>query len=200
MQEPAERRRVILEAARRLLTHYGPQKTTIAEIAREAGVGVGTVYLDFASKEAILAVLSHDDHEDVLDDMRKAASLPRHDAAARLRLTLQAKVVGYMRVARRGAHAKDLLHCTHAAVREQHARFKEAARAIVAELLREGARRGELAVDDPEQTAMVVLRAYASFSPPWVFDEPEDKIALLVDHTHDLILFGLVARNGKRRR
>jgi hypothetical protein len=54
----AERRQTILAAAERLLRHYGPGKTTIAEIAREADVGVGTVYLEFSSKDAILEALS----------------------------------------------------------------------------------------------------------------------------------------------
>ena len=42
MNEP-DRRLLILEAAGRLFRHYGPFKTTVADIAREARVGVGTV-------------------------------------------------------------------------------------------------------------------------------------------------------------
>lgn len=194
--ESAERRRQILETARRLLTHYGPQKTTIAEIAREAGVGVGTVYLDFASKEAILAELSRVEHDEVLQAMRAgcAASSGR-SVAKRLRSLLHAKVTCFIRLARQGAHAKDLVHCVHAAaIREEHARFQNEERTLVAALLREGATAQELAVDDPERVARVVLRAYVSFSPPWVFAEPEDEIAALLEQTHEVVLYGLVAR------
>ena len=43
----------ILDAAERRLLHYGFKKTTIDEIAADAGVGKGTVYLYFDSKEEI---------------------------------------------------------------------------------------------------------------------------------------------------
>src|SRR5262245_17349677 len=72
-----DRREQILEAADRLLRHYGPHKTTIADVAREANVGVGTVYLEFCSKEALIEELSQTRHRAVLDAMRAAMSAPR---------------------------------------------------------------------------------------------------------------------------
>jgi len=48
----------IAEAAQKLFLHYGIKKTTISDIAREAGIGKGTVYLDFKSKEEILFYLA----------------------------------------------------------------------------------------------------------------------------------------------
>src|SRR5579862_5496214 len=71
---PAQRRRCILEAADRLLRHYGPQKTTVADVAREAGVGVGTVYLEFPSKDALVEELSRTRYRSVLRVMREAAT------------------------------------------------------------------------------------------------------------------------------
>jgi AcrR family transcriptional regulator len=49
-----DKRRAIIEAARELFASQGYEDTTIAEIAREAGVAVGTVYLYFANKHDIL--------------------------------------------------------------------------------------------------------------------------------------------------
>ena len=53
------RRELILDAADRLLAHFGYKKMTVEDIAKEAGIGKGTVYLHFASKEEV--VLSHVD-------------------------------------------------------------------------------------------------------------------------------------------
>ena len=50
----------ILDAAERLLRHYGRNKTTVSDIAREAGIAVGSVYLEFETKDAIVAALSLD--------------------------------------------------------------------------------------------------------------------------------------------
>jgi AcrR family transcriptional regulator len=43
----------VLDAAAELLVRWGYQKVTIDEIARQAGIGKGTVYLHFATKEAL---------------------------------------------------------------------------------------------------------------------------------------------------
>ena len=47
----------ILDVASKLLLHYGYDKTTVNDIAREAGVAKGTIYLHFDSKEALFDVL-----------------------------------------------------------------------------------------------------------------------------------------------
>ena len=53
-----DKRAVIIEAARTLFAKQGYEETTIAEIARAAGVGVGTVYLYFQNKRQILVEVS----------------------------------------------------------------------------------------------------------------------------------------------
>ena len=48
--DPADR---ILDAADRLLGRFGYRKMTVDDLAREAGIGKGTVYLSFRSKEEV---------------------------------------------------------------------------------------------------------------------------------------------------
>ena len=50
---------IILDAADRLLARYGYKKMTIDDLAQEVGIGKGTIYLHFRSKQEI--VLSHVD-------------------------------------------------------------------------------------------------------------------------------------------
>jgi AcrR family transcriptional regulator len=52
--DPPDKRRAILVAARELFARQGYEETTIAEITRDAGVAVGTVYLYFQNKHEIL--------------------------------------------------------------------------------------------------------------------------------------------------
>jgi len=47
----------ILDAASTLILRYGYHKTTIDDIAREAGVGKGTLYLHWKTREALFAAL-----------------------------------------------------------------------------------------------------------------------------------------------
>ncbi len=54
----AARREEILDAARRVFATRGFRGTTIADIAEEAHIALGTIYLYFASKEEVFAALN----------------------------------------------------------------------------------------------------------------------------------------------
>jgi AcrR family transcriptional regulator len=47
----------ILDAAANLFTHYGYDKTTVSDIAQEAGVSKGAIYLHFESKDDLFEAL-----------------------------------------------------------------------------------------------------------------------------------------------
>jgi AcrR family transcriptional regulator len=67
-QARSRRTRVrILEAASEAFETLGYDETTTAEIARRAGIAVGSVYDYFRDKRAILLVLLHDTVEQVAD-------------------------------------------------------------------------------------------------------------------------------------
>jgi AcrR family transcriptional regulator len=195
----AARRRQILEAAEQLLRHYGPGKTTIADIAREAKVGVGSVYLVFPSKEAIIEELSNRRHGAVLHAMRDAAT----DCGCfeeRIRAIVSARVAAYLGLCDEGAHARDLVHCVSPAVRTAQARFHADELTFIAELLRAATRAGEFDVRDPDATALAILRAYSTFAPPFLFAQPRDEVAAGLEAMHDLVLFGLLGRKEARSR
>lgn len=52
-----EREQRILDAAADLILHYGYDKTTVSDIAREAGVSKGAIYLHFDSKKTLFDAL-----------------------------------------------------------------------------------------------------------------------------------------------
>jgi AcrR family transcriptional regulator len=54
----AARREEILAAARRVFSGRGFRGTTIADIAEDAGIALGTIYLYFASKDEVFAALN----------------------------------------------------------------------------------------------------------------------------------------------
>ena len=194
----AERRKVILDAAKRLLCHYGPQKTTIAEIAREAEIGVGSVYLEFASKEAIIGELSELEHTLVLDAMHEAAARKKRQGASfadQIAAVLDARVEMFLARGSQGAHTKDLLHCGNPGVKDAHTRFLASERALLAHLLFEGAEEGELqAFASAEETARALLLVYTAFAPPKVFSGPADEVRQLLRTVHGLVKHGIVRR------
>lgn len=201
MTTERERREHILAVAERLLRHYGPQKTTIAEIARAAEVGVGTVYLEFPSKEAIVEELSRERHAAVLDAMRQALSTGR-TFGDRVRAVFDARLRAFLALESEGVHARDLVHCMNSAVRAAQAQFKEAELGLLRQLLREGEEAGDFALEPGahDVTATAVLMAYVSFAPPYIFGADPAELERRLAAMHNVVLYGLLRRDAARRR
>jgi AcrR family transcriptional regulator len=68
------RRGEILQAARRLFAHLGYPATNVEDIAKEASMAKGTVYLYFKSKEEIFAAVLADDLEGLTNKTIEAMS------------------------------------------------------------------------------------------------------------------------------
>jgi AcrR family transcriptional regulator len=83
-QKEATRRRV-MEAARELFDTQGYQGTTIREIARHAGVSVGSVFTTFASKYEILSQVMQDRLEGLYGELDRVIPHLRGPTADRLR-------------------------------------------------------------------------------------------------------------------
>jgi AcrR family transcriptional regulator len=191
------RRDAILRAAARLFEHYGHNKTTMVEVAREAAVGVGSVYLEFDSKEELVRELSIATHESVLAKMREAVVAARDEEEA-LVAALVARTKAFLAMRTRGQHACELLHCTSEAVQAARSRFRDEELEIVERVLNAG-RPNTFGTTDPQYTATLVLRAFASLSPPWIYKWPAEQA---LDSARDLIallLVGLLKRNDADR-
>ena len=192
----SDRRSAILKAATRLFEHYGHGKTTIADVAREAKIGVGTVYLEFTSKEAIVQELSLAAHVGVLDAMR-AAVKPDDDFAAQLTAVLEARTRAFVDLRKKGEHACELVHCKTDSVRLAHQRFKEQEQAIFEVIIQRGQSKGVFAACEPGLAAALIQRAFASLSPPWIFGSDDDALAAAADLCK-LLLHGLLVVKDPR--
>jgi AcrR family transcriptional regulator len=183
-----------LKAAEKLLGQHGATKTTMADLAREAGVGVGSVYLEFSSKEAIVEALSTARYRCLMEAMQRAATREA-SFAERLRGVFDARTSVLLRYAEEGAHACELVHCMSAAVMAAEARFLEEETALIAGILRDGARAGKLVAAKPAVSARTLLRAYAVFSPPRLFELPRDDVRDALRAMHELVLQGILVHH-----
>jgi AcrR family transcriptional regulator len=192
-----ERRRAILDCAARLFSHYGPAKTTVADIAREAQVGVGTVYLVFPSKEAIVEELSSSAHVRVLHAMREIAEARSYDSfTERLTGVLETRVAMFQKLAAEGQHACELVHCKTGPVKAVHARFRQEEAALLREILDDARKSGELASVDIDRAVGLVQRAYATLSPPWLFELGPEEARRTAYEMCRLLLLGLMSRRA----
>lgn len=194
----SRRRAGILHAAERLLQHYGFAKTTVADIAREAKVGVGTVYLEFASKNAIVAELAARRYRCVMDAMRQAAA-GEGNAAKRLRGLFDARIAKMSKFAKKGQHGQDLVQCRCPDTRAAHAAFRRDEEDLVTDFLQKATSAGELAVAEPRHTAQVLLRIYDSYTAAMSTAPRAASLRQELTTAHDLVLRGLLPRATKNK-
>jgi AcrR family transcriptional regulator len=158
-------RDLILDAADRLLARYGYRKMTVDDIAQEVGIGKGTIYLHFSSKEEV--ALSRIDR--VIDQLKdRLRALARQEAAApeRLRRMLLERVLFRFDSVQHYTESLDDIFATIRpgllARRERH--FADEA-AIFAEVLKEGRRAGLFAFRDARATARAFVVATNALLP-----------------------------------
>ncbi|HVG29504.1 MAG TPA: TetR/AcrR family transcriptional regulator [Pyrinomonadaceae bacterium] len=160
-----EVRDAILDATDRLLARYGYRKMTVEDIAREAGIGKGSVYLHFASKEEV--VLSRVDRlVERLKERLRALAHSDADAGIRLRLMLLTRVLyRFDSVQHYTQSLNDLLAALRPGLLSRRARYFDEEARIFAEVLGEGHASGEFEFADALTTAYALLDATNSLLP-----------------------------------
>jgi AcrR family transcriptional regulator len=93
-QAKAARREEILDAARRVFTRSGFKGTTIADVAEEAGIALGTIYLYFASKDELFRGLGQRFWQMVTDALAQGDDGHSLERSIRSRLDNVFKVCG----------------------------------------------------------------------------------------------------------
>ena len=149
----------ILDATDRLLARYGYRKMTVEDIAVETGIGKGTIYLHFSSKEEV--VLSHIDRiVERLNSRLKEIARSDASAAERLRLMLLARVLfRFDSIQHYTQSLNDLLAALRPGLLRRRAEYFEAEAQIFKEVLIAGRESGEFSFDNEHATAHAMLQA-----------------------------------------
>jgi AcrR family transcriptional regulator len=164
----AERKELIVQTAEQLFNHYGYDKTTMEDISREAGIPRATIYLDFPGGKVDILMANIAKHlEDSLDSMREIA---RQSKASRLE-TLKQVILFYVlstydKASRHRYDPNNMArHCTR--VQEEMAGYFRLRTAFFAELLKQAAMTGEIAIThDFMRLAELMTQGLVCFLPP----------------------------------
>ena len=166
-------REAILRAAKQRFLHYGYKKTTIDEIAADADVGKGTVYLYFGSKDEIMLTLVLEVKRNITEQMRAIAeSLASPEE--KLRRMILACVLSVYDACSATAHGNELVDevhpqlMKHPSFLEKFVGETEGQVALFADVLREGNQKDLFAVPDPGKAAHLFFTAFMAFFPPHI--------------------------------
>jgi AcrR family transcriptional regulator len=191
-------RDAILDATDRLLTKYGYKKMTIDDLAQEVGIGKGSVYLHFSSKEEI--ALAHVDR--IVDrlkvKLRNIADADT-DVKERLRDMLLERVLFRFDSARHYSQSLDeMLAVIRPGLLDRRKRYFEDEAYIFAELITKGQTSSKLIAGDAFDIARTLLSATNSLLPFSLISVEFDDRKAIRDRTAktaDLLIRGLTAKD-----
>ena len=192
-----DRAELILDAADRLLARYGYRKMTIDDLAKEAGIGKGTVYLHFASKEDV--VLSSIDRivRRLLEEMQRITESSAATEAKLREMLILRVMFRFDSVQHYTESISEVLRDLRAGLLERRARYFEEEAKAFATILRQGQTAGVFRRHEALPTARMLITATNALLPFNLStrelgkrSEVENSVARIAD----LVLHGLLTR------
>jgi TetR/AcrR family fatty acid metabolism transcriptional regulator len=154
----------ILDAALRRFLHYGLKKTTMQEIARDAGVAVGTLYLYFEDKDALVVGCADrfaERHRAAVETLL-AEKLP---ADRKLHRYVLERHREWLEVGVSAPHAAELAEAVLRVRPERTLDYAREFEKTTLSLLREAKAQGVFPHADPERDAPLFVIALSPFFP-----------------------------------
>lgn len=192
-------RLAILEAARRRFLRFGPRKTTMEEIAREARLSRATVYAHFRNKQDIYAKLLEADAEAFIREAKKIIA-GRGGAAEKLRAMVELTRATYARnQVMRLAITRDGEMCLEPVARAFTRAQEKRIIGLLRRVLAEGVAEGSFRPIDPARVAYLMFHL-GSFlverETSGVADYPFEEIIRVMD---DVFARGIASGGRKGR-
>ena len=187
----SEKPQQIIDAAVRVFARHGYYNSRVSDIAREAGVASGTIYLYFKTKDDILVRLFREKMAEWVAFLREAiADLP--DAVAKLRrlVALHLKML---------EDNPDLAEVMQVELRQGHKFFRGASAheitayfALIGAVLEEGMAAGLFRHDLPVKLATKMLfGGMDQVATSWVLGKRRYRLADTADTVADVVLNGV---------
>lgn len=148
---------LILDSLQKLLENRRLQTISVSEIAQTAGIGKGSIYYYFPSKDAILEALVERNYEKPLTTAKNLSGQTEIPPFTRMAMIFQAcrnSSTEYLKSGGKnevGAPEKALLHQKY--MNHLISEFKP----VLAEIIQQGIDAGEIRFDRPEVLAEIVL-------------------------------------------
>ncbi|HEY3329460.1 MAG TPA: TetR/AcrR family transcriptional regulator [Capsulimonadaceae bacterium] len=181
-------RELIVEAAEKRLWHYGIKKTTIDEIASDAGVGKGTVYLYFDSKEDVAIAIMAKYKEDTLITQAEIARDRNRAAEDRIREVVKLPILMAHKKCATSPHAVEVILTLKPHLSRQMRPYFEQEVGLIAEIIEDGNRSGLFRVEDSMTDARTLKQSTMGLLPPYPCVEDPAQIEGVLDNIVSLAL------------
>jgi len=193
-------REAILDASNRLLIRYGYKKMTMDDVAHEAGIGKGTIYLYFRSKEEVALSCADRRTREIQERLREAANSPAAPAERLHRMLVMRVLTRFDSVQPFARSLDDLFISLRPAFLARREQWHRAEADIFAEVLVEGAALGALQACDAQAAASAMLTATNALMPFSLSTQElgaRNDVERRATHIADLLLHGVLRRDGR---
>jgi TetR/AcrR family fatty acid metabolism transcriptional regulator len=192
MRDP-DKPQQIIEAAMRVFAREGYYNSRVSDIAREAGIAAGTIYLYFKTKDDILVTLFRDKMAEFVGELRKAIA-GETDAASKVRqlVSLHFSML---------EENPDLAEVVQVELRQGQKFFRGASSqeigayfALIGSVLEEGVAQGRFRSDLPVKIATKMLfGAMDQMATSWVLGKRGYQLVDTADAVAEIFLQGVAA-------
>ena len=187
-----EKAESILNTAKKMFGRYGPQKTTLDEIANVARVAKATIYNYFGSKERVYLEVLRREANEIIEKISSSVSqeiLPRDKvvAFARAKFQYMRQAINILNLDRDGI--EKVLPKAESIRSELFEREVD----IIRSILEEGVKKGVFCLDNVPLAASAIGHALRGFELNWLVQENEEQIEYHLDELTNIIFYGLVS-------
>ena len=148
---------LILDSMQRLMQKKDSRSISVSEIAKEAGIGKGSIYYYFKSKEEIVDAVIERSYSDAIQKAKELVQDPALDAQTKMEIIFQTCRDSSVELSRQEAGSymerqqSALLHQQYIYIMIRNLR------PILADIIRQGNQEGTITCSSPEEVAEIVL-------------------------------------------
>lgn len=188
-----DKKELILNAMMSLLTENKGATCSVSDIAKKAGIGKGSIYYYFKSKEEIFDALVEHIYNDKIEKCKVEIDNAKVNAIEKLSLlfkTYKSSMVA--------SSIDEYLHLQqNAAIHQKSlAKILYSLSPIVTDIIKQGVNEKLFQCHSPEETAEVFLSIYCFLFDPGIFSWSKDHVLNQSKALADLLERGLMAPKG----
>ena len=157
------KREQILDAMQELMGSSNAQAISVSDIAQKAGIGKGSIYYYFSSKNDIIDAVIERSYSRVLDAGKELAASSHMDAFKKMELIYHACLDSSTELRRQEAIGTFNEQQESAFIHQKFARIIiTRLKPILTDIIRQGMEEGTIHCEYPEETAQIVLTVLTS--------------------------------------
>ena len=157
---------LILDTMQKLISEKSSQAISVSDIAREAGIGKGSIYYYFKSKEEILEAVIERTYSKAIEESERLLKVSHLDALTKMEIIFRACRDSSSELLLRDSSSELLLQESStflemqqsALVHQQYIRIIiKKLRPILADIIRQGNQEGTMYCESPDEVAEIAL-------------------------------------------